>query len=140
MGQLLRYVLSPYTQWLLNGLCYSSLCSSSTLSCEDTNVRSLTSTQLRSLLHLSVPLPAETSLASSLSHCPQPPTLRGTMATNIPEISVFLNPALCANTKPQENGVTTPCQKNATQGCDGCHLVQVCGPSYWTQCNSRSVC
>ncbi|KAF1946434.1 hypothetical protein EJ02DRAFT_418542 [Clathrospora elynae] len=45
------------------------------------------------------------------------------MAYSIPDMSAFLNPHLCANTK---RGVGGACQNDAALACSGCHLVQYC--------------
>jgi hypothetical protein len=47
------------------------------------------------------------------------------MALNIPDVSAFLDPPLCANNNQQVDGVQTVCQNIAQQCCGSCKLVQV---------------
>jgi hypothetical protein len=47
------------------------------------------------------------------------------MATNVPDLSAFLNPHLCANTQRIIDEVVAPCEKDAALACGGCDLVQV---------------
>ena len=47
------------------------------------------------------------------------------MASTPPDLSVFLNPPLCANTKQMVDGKVTACLEKAEQVCSSCKLVQV---------------
>jgi hypothetical protein len=54
------------------------------------------------------------------------------MAPEMPDMSAFLNPPLCANNNTQTDGVYVVCQKSAEQCCGSCNLVQVRVSSCWT--------
>jgi hypothetical protein len=47
------------------------------------------------------------------------------MAPYEQDIASFYNPALCANNKNKVDGVVVACNKNASNACGGCNLVQV---------------
>jgi hypothetical protein len=58
------------------------------------------------------------------------------MAPEMPDMSAFLNPPLCANNNKQTDGVHAVCQKNAEQCCGSCNLVQVRVSSFLTASGS----
>jgi hypothetical protein len=47
------------------------------------------------------------------------------MAVNVPDMSAFLNPHLCANNQRKIDRASAPYKKDATLACSGCHLLQV---------------
>ncbi|KAF2129720.1 hypothetical protein P153DRAFT_430843 [Dothidotthia symphoricarpi CBS 119687] len=48
------------------------------------------------------------------------------MAPNEPDLSLFLNPNLCANTDRCADGELSPCPNHASLACGKCKLVQYC--------------